>query len=379
MNIIKWFALSVFLALTQNAFAFRLVLDGGTFFGPGDAVYNDTGVTGINKFVDAEVRNIVLTGPLIGFIPFFNNGAEEPNVIAEKLQVNGIVDGLVSDGTLINENVDTGLRLNFNDPATGESADVMVVAVASEDSSGGSELILPDEKGNLTFNPSVVADPGDASLVAPFRVVFTTGAARVPLSLTSQEGLAGGIDNAGPLPSGHILIGRMGDFDQDGFLDGHLVLAGNAPKELIVGRGNPVAQIRPWSSDIPIPPLQAAALTLNGVVQNYPEPIIETLQYGMLGTTIQYLKDVDVNLVSVLSSIRLKILSNEMDTSVIKEIKDLRSRLRQVRYSFLRILYQLENRESKDKGYFRYYGLNKKINQSFEVLLKSLQDINDLG
>ena len=161
-------ALSALFVLTvANASAFTLNLNNGTFFGPGNAVYNDTGEIGKTTFVDAQVRNIVLTGPLQGYIPFFNNGSQAPNAIAEKLQVGGIVDGMASDGTLINENADTGLRLNFNDPNTGESADVMVIAEFSDALPNGGEPILPDKNGNLTFNPSVVADPGQADLVDP--------------------------------------------------------------------------------------------------------------------------------------------------------------------------------------------------------------------
>ncbi len=41
--------------LPEVAFGFTLFLDNGFFYGPGNAVYNDTGRIGVNKFVDAEV------------------------------------------------------------------------------------------------------------------------------------------------------------------------------------------------------------------------------------------------------------------------------------------------------------------------------------
>ncbi len=46
--------------LPEVAFGFTLFLDNGFFYGPGNAVYNDTGRIGVNKFVDAEVKNIFL-------------------------------------------------------------------------------------------------------------------------------------------------------------------------------------------------------------------------------------------------------------------------------------------------------------------------------
>lgn len=252
------------------AYGATLTLKEGRFYGPGNK--------GSQAIVPAGVRGIVLTGPLSGEIPFFNNGPELPNVIAEVLQ-GGVVDGYTSNGVAINENIDTGLFLVFSDPETGESARMMVVGVAPEQ-------MVPDAKGNLTFNPSVIGDPGTPELAVPFSVMFTTGAAQVPLSLKTQQGLPGGHDQAGPFPSGRILIGRIGDFDQDGFLDGELVLAANPPLELIVARGDPIAQRRPWTLDVPVPPVLAAVVTLNGLVQNFPDAIgyvFTTRDYPTLG------------------------------------------------------------------------------------------------
>ncbi len=142
----------------------------------------------------------------------------------------------------------------------------MVIAEASAATPDGTEPIVSDGKGNLIFNPSVVADPGQSEFISRFYVKFTTGAVKIPLSLQTQHGNPGGQDNAGPLPSGQILIGRMGDYDQDGYLDGELVPAENTPFDLLVGRGNPFAQRRLWTSDIPIDGFGAAAITLNGIL-----------------------------------------------------------------------------------------------------------------
>jgi hypothetical protein len=261
---------------------------GGKFFGPGD--------TGTHELpAEAQVRNLMFIGPLTGVIPFFNNGPGTPNVLAETDQ-GGVVDGLTSTGVPINENIDTGLMLDLKDASTGEAAKIMVVAVAQEN-------IIPDAKGNLVFNPSVIADPGTSLLAVPFNVTFTTGARRVPLSFRTQMGMPGGHDNAGPIASGYTLIGRVGDFNQDGYMDGILVQAENSPHDLIIANGDPIAQIRPWYSNIPIQPETAALLSLNGTVNNYPEPLMEVIQQYRLDTAQEYTRDIVTAIDSALGNI----------------------------------------------------------------------------
>jgi len=377
------FSLTTLISSAANAF--NLFLDNGTFFGPGNAVYNDTGVVGKTTFVDAQVKNIVLTGPLTGFIPFANNGADEPNVIAEKLQKGGIIDGAASDGTLINENADTGLRLNFSDPDTGETADVMVVAEFSPNSPNGGEPIFPDSQGNLTFNPSVLADPGQADQIARFDVSFTTGIAQVPLSLKTQSNEAGGQDNAGPLLAGHTLVGRMGDFDHDGFLDGTLVLATNAPLDLIVARGNPIAQIRPWTSDIPIDPITSSILALSGVVLNYSQVVASSLDSKNFNTAIKDLNSVTQNTRAVLENLRLLLLSDQLDYRTKIRIRILRYRLWNAYYQFTHLTQFVENISlSSNKYHHRRYKrkakfVNRKITRTFKktgLVLERLIDIS---
>jgi hypothetical protein len=246
--------------------AATIFLQAGNFYGPG--------ITGIHPFNNAQIRNISFTGNLQGVVPFFNNGAALPNVSAEimlKAAIGGAVDGMTSDGRLINENVDTGLYLDLRDPGTGEAAKMMVVSLQPEQ-------FTPDARGNITFNVHVVADPGSAHLVVPLDVTFTTGALQVPKSLRTQSGLPGGHDTAGPFAAGRVLIGRAGDFDHDGFLDGELVLAQNSPLNLVVARGDPIAQRRPWISDIPVTTQDSFALNVNGIVQNFPSALREALE-----------------------------------------------------------------------------------------------------
>ena len=317
--------------LVTHTNAYTLYLDNGFFYGPGDALYLDTGKPGLNKFPDAQVRNIVLTGPLSGIIPFDNNGADAPNVIAEQLSLSGPVDGRLSDGTLINENADTALRLFITDLVSGEIADLVVIAEASERPDGG-EPILADAVGNLTFNPSVVADPGEPELISRFNVSFTTGLGQVPLSYKTQQGLAGGVDAAGPLVSGTVLIGKLGDYDGDGFMDGELILTANSPSDLIVARGNPIAQRRPWTSDIPIEPQQAIFLTLTNLLNNYPFALKQAQDTGDAMSIVSHLDNFGLALKAILGNTRAiantpalanNLLARSMMTEIRKDIERL--------------------------------------------------------
>ena len=271
----------------QKSNAFTLFLKAGDFYGPGNQ--------GTHAFQNGEVRNLTFTGPFQGVIPFFNNGPAPPNVIAEVLQ-GGVIDGLTSGGTPINENIDTALQLNLDDPDTHEKANIMVVAVKAES-------VTPDALGNLVFHPQVIADPGIPALEVPFTVTFTTGAVQIQKSLKTQMGAPGGHDRAGPYLSGQFIIGKVGDFDQDGMLDGNLVLSGNAPMELIAGRGDPIGQLRPWVSDIPVTPSDAYIFTVRGIVANFPKPLATEMDSGFTDLTLIQLSDVGSRIDAALGNI----------------------------------------------------------------------------
>lgn len=375
-------------SMTGNASAFTLFLKSeGEFFGPGNVIYNTTG-TSVNNFKDAQVRDLTFTGPFTGFIPMFNNGAAEPNAIAEVLQ-GKIIDGFTSNGVAINENIDTALHLPITDPVTGESANIMAVAVASDDTPDGSELVLPDAKGNLTFNPKVLADPGQADQVRQLpSIVFTTGSVRIPPSLKTQQGLPGGVDSAGPLPSGRILIGKVGDYDQDGFFDGLLVLGGTAPADLVVARGNPIAQKRPWTSDIPIHPLQAGTATLNNLVQNYPEAVTETLMQGELLVTLEYFQAIGEGIRAFRGNLHRVLLSGALDKASLRKLKKLRRQVRKAEVDFLMAGYSLENlltggghhhHDDDDDDDQPMQGVERRIKRGFKLLLNSLTSLAEMA
>src|SRR6185437_4156409 len=186
--------------------------------------------------------------------------------------------------------------------STGEAARMMVVSIASDE-------FGPDAKGNLAFHAHVAADPGVASEVVPFDVIFTTGAVTIPTSLRTQMNLPGGHDTAGSLPAGTVLIGRIGDFDHDGFLDGELVLGQNSPLNLVVARVDPIAQRRPWISDLPVSTLQSATLNLNGIVQNFPGPLSAAAAAGKIQTVIEEVFDVTGRLNAALFDVTELIIS----------------------------------------------------------------------
>ncbi len=62
-----------------------------------------------------------------------------------------------------------------------------------------------------------------------------------------------------------FLVGRVGDFDRNGFLDGVLVASANVPMQADMLPGAPVANLRGFTTDIPVDPLSAAEMTLAGV------------------------------------------------------------------------------------------------------------------
>jgi len=363
--------------LSPLAIAFNLELNNGYFFGPGKAIYNDTGIEGINRFPDAQVRNIILTGPLSGIIPFANNGGAEPNVIAEELVESGVVDGMASDGTLINENADTALRLNYSHPETGESADVMVIAEMSDRPDGG-EPISPDSLGNLTFSPSVVADPGDPSLISRFNVVFTTGAAEVPISKKTELGLEGGIDRAGPFHAGKVLVGRLGDYDRDGFLDGILVLAATSPMDLIVARGDPIAQIRPWISDIPVDPGQAAFLTLSGLLNNYPFAFSRAKELADFLSMLEHLENMNEGVVAILGNFRGLISSFPAieDPTLKRKLITLRNKLAQVQKLIAGASSKIDKLGIRGKNK-KYYEVEQRILINIQSIFFKLQEVAD--
>ena len=234
----------IFFSSLGHSAGFKITLYGGKFYGPGNL--------GLQDIQDGSLENFIVTAPMTGKIPFLNNGAAEPNVLAENIHT-GPIDGLLSDGTKINENVNAAFVLQVKEPETKQLVKLLVCSVSEE-------IVKPDDKDNLTFNLHAAFDSGFAQDALQLPVQFITGAVEVPLSEKTKRGLKGGHDTAGPMPAGTIYVGRLGDMDQDGLMDGVFTLAGNTPFELLIAEGDPVLIVRPFKSDIPIGPKKASFL-----------------------------------------------------------------------------------------------------------------------
>lgn len=256
---------------------FTVTLYDGIMYGPGNL--------GEHDIKGGYLKNFVVTSALAGNIAFFNNGAGLPNVAAES-QHTGPVDGLLSDGTRINENIDAAFVIRVNEPETGKLIELFICSVSAE-------VIEPDQQGNLLFKLSAAFDTGFAEDVIQIPVYFTTGFVEVPVSDKTRHGLKGGHDSAGRYPAGTLVTGRLGDSDNDGLLDGTFVLAGNTPRELIIVEGDPVLIIRPFRSDIPVTPQEAFFYEINGIVQNFPsvtEAMIKTRRFAELAASLADIK-----------------------------------------------------------------------------------------
>jgi hypothetical protein len=271
---------------------FRVELQGGAFYGPGNR--------GAHELQVGSLENFIVTAPLTGVIPFFNNGSEPQNVNAEVL-FGGQVDGRLSDGTPINENVNAAFVIEVQDGSNGKKVKVLVASVSEE-------AVRPDQYGNLTFLLNTAFDTGIADKVVRLPVQFITGAVEIPKSRLSMEGGKIGDDMAGPYPSGRIFVGRLGDFDQDGFLDGVFVLAGTAPDAFAVGGGDPVFITRQFTSDLPIVPLEAGFHALNGILQNFPAALKKSMKNNKgtmdISIVLAYLTDIVVRIDAADENIR---------------------------------------------------------------------------
>lgn len=203
-----------------------------------------------------HVHNMQFDRFMHAVVPGANNGGSPPNVSGEALQ-GSPVDGKLSDGTLINENIDMGhallLQGRFN---------LLLGAVHGGPHRGNSTFAL-DRELNWTIEDDIAIDPGFAEGVIKINdFKFTTGPAFVPTSVQTQRNYPGGVDMVGSLRSRDVLVGRVGDDDLDGFVDGIFLALGNFPLDSILLPGAPFVQTIQVASDIPLHPLDAAMLSL---------------------------------------------------------------------------------------------------------------------
>ncbi len=227
---------------------FRITLTGGTLYGPGPLDDQSLDPGGL--------ANLYLGSALNGFIPAANNGAAEPNLPGEVRQ-GKVIDGLLSDGTPANENIDVGFVSLMNG-----KFNLFLAAVADGPNQGRIHFFL-DDGWHWTIRDDIGIDPGFAVGVIKIQeFTFSTSPRVLPQSLQTQAGNPGGVDRAGSIASGAVVPGALGDADFDGRLDGIMNAIGRFPYDSVILPGVPFAQTRLFNTDIPITAAQAALLTL---------------------------------------------------------------------------------------------------------------------
>jgi hypothetical protein len=217
-------------------------LHGGHFFGPGPIV-PDTALP------DGRLTNIRFDFRTWRGICLFEND-ENPK-------------SRLSDGTTrINQNIDAG-RLFVG----GGSSPILLTAVDGGPHRGREEYSL-DDQYRMVWHVDIALDSGfPEGIIRLNDFVLTTGVARITQSQQTQRGEPGGYDQAGTLTSGTFIVGRLGDFDQDGFLDGVLVAAPTVPMEADMLPGAPVGNQRGFRTNLPVSPGVSLELILRGLLE----------------------------------------------------------------------------------------------------------------
>ena len=245
----------------------------GHLFGPGPLPDQE--------FKPGSLNALTLVSFLKGEIPLLNNGGRGPNLEAESFHGHK-PDGRLCDGTPINENVDVG-----NVTLMGQLQ--LLLGAVGAGPNGGRVNFYLDDRINWTILDDIAIDPGFVNgLIKIENFTWSTSPRRLPLSLQTQRGYPGAVDRAGSKSSGSVLMGRLGDDDLDGNLDGVFNAIGNFPLTSAFLPGAPFAQTRDFKTDIAILPLQAALLTLAGarnelrVAADPAEPSIPEAEVGEL-------------------------------------------------------------------------------------------------
>ena len=244
---------------------YSFTLTGGHFFGPGPIV-PDTALP------DGQLKGIKFDkNTFSGYATFSNDGRAESRL---------------SDGkTLINQNIDAG-ELDI-----GDGSNPLLLVAVKTGKNKGREYYSLDKHYRFVWKVDLALDPGFAEGIIQINdFTLHTGLVKVSTSLQTQQGIPGGYDQAGTMPSGKYMAGRVGDFDQDGYMDGVLVAAPNVPLESAMLPGAPVGNQRGFITDIHIAPHLACELTVQGLLQ-FKEPIAEVIRENKLVDLTEMLSD----------------------------------------------------------------------------------------
>ncbi len=226
----------------QIAYAAKLWSTSETFLGSGE-FYGPGAFTAQQPLFEIVLNNLSFFTPVDFITPFFNNGESEPNICAEREREEK-PDGKLSNGLLINENASLCL-------ATIAGTEIMF-AVVQGGPHQGQQLNVTLDDGNIVMTMDLALDLGIGEKgVVKLPFYGTTGSLTVPVSLQTALGEKG-IDQAGKFPAGTVLQGRIGDFNNDGWIDGTLVAAGNIPLDSPIFPGQPYAMHRNFETNISI-------------------------------------------------------------------------------------------------------------------------------
>jgi hypothetical protein len=227
--------------LHAPAMAYTMWSTAASYLGTGELQGPGLGPGSPQPLFCMNIRHLMFTTYTDLVVPFENNGAEPPNIVGE-LQVPGDLDGRLSDGSLINENVNTCAAV-----IAGRR---VLPAVVQGGMHTGEVLVSTTSDGVFSMSMDFAIDLTEGHTVK-LPLYGTVGEVTVPQSLQTQMG-SKGVDQAGEYPSGTRLRGRIGDFNHDGWIDGTLVFVGVIPLDSPIAPGQPFVLVRNFETDIPV-------------------------------------------------------------------------------------------------------------------------------